>query len=293
MGYSTRYHATSLAAVFLALAIGILIGVGFGGDVLNSTKKDLEKSLTGDLEAARSHADELATQLDRSNEFAQRVYPVLVGHRLAGRRIGVVGLGALPNGISSDIEGALAPTGGKLTEVAVLREPPDAPGLAGDLQATRFAKIRQDPGLIEALGKSIGRQFVIGGPLLQKLRSRVLSRASGRFGGLDGLIVVRDQPANMSPHAKSQTDRIEAGILEGGVAAGIPVVGVETTDAATSSIPFFNGRATASVDDLDRASGQVAMVFSLLGAEGNFGEKDSADRLLPDLLAPSPRTPGG
>ena len=293
MGYSIRYHAASLAAVFLALAIGILIGVGFGGDVLNNTKKDLEKSLTGDLEAARSHADDLATQLDRSNEFAQRVYPVLVGHRLAGKRIGVVGLGALPNGVSSDIEAALAPTGGNLTEVAVVREPPDVPGVAQDLQATRFAKIRQDPGLIEALGKGLGRQFVIGGPLLQRLRSKVLSRASGRFGGLDGLIVVRDQPANMSPHSQSQTDRIEAGILEGANRAGVPAVGVETTDAATSSVPFFSGRATASVDDLDQTSGQVAMVFSLLGAEGNFGEKDTADRPLPDLLAPSPRPAGG
>ena len=28
------------------------------------------------------------------------------------------------------------------------------------------------------------------------------------------------------------------------------------------------------------------MVFALLGAEGSFGVKGSADRLLPDLLAP-------
>ncbi len=30
------------------------------------------------------------------------------------------------------------------------------------------------------------------------------------------------------------------------------------------------------------------MVFALLGAEGSFGVKDTADRLLPDLLAPAP-----
>ena len=35
MGYSARYHAISLVAVFLALAIGILIGAEFGGDALN------------------------------------------------------------------------------------------------------------------------------------------------------------------------------------------------------------------------------------------------------------------
>ena len=41
----------------------------------------------------------------------------------------------------------------------------------------------------------------------------------------------------------------------------------------------------------DVVSGQVAMVFALLGAEGSFGVKDTADRLLPDLLTPSPGLP--
>jgi len=109
MGYSSRYHAASLAAVFLALAIGILIGVGFGDNVLSNTKKNLEASLTGDLEAARSHSDQLAGQLSRSDEFAQRVYPVLVRGELRGRRIGVVALGGLPNDLSTDLEDRLPP----------------------------------------------------------------------------------------------------------------------------------------------------------------------------------------
>ena len=34
-------------------------------------------------------------------------------------------------------------------------------------------------------------------------------------------------------------------------------------------------------------AGQVASIFGLLGAEGSFGVKGSADRLLPDLLPPA------
>jgi hypothetical protein len=289
MGYSARYHAASLAAVFLALAVGILIGVGFGGDVLNSTKKDLEASLRGDLNDARGRADDLAAELNKSNEFGERVYPSLVGERLAGQRIGVLGLGGLPKGISSNIESAIEPSGGKLGAVAVLAEPPDIPGVAGDLQKTRLAKIRQDPDLIDALGKAVGRQLVLGGPLLNKLRSQLFSRASGRFGNLDGLIVVRDQPANLNQHYQDQTDRLESGMLEGAVRTGAPAVGVEQTSTDPSSIGFFSGLTTASVDNIDNVSGQVAMIFGLLGADGDFGEKGSADRLLPDLLAPSPR----
>ena len=53
MGYSARYHAASLVAVFLALAIGILIGAEFGGDALTSTRKNLEESLVDNLQDAR------------------------------------------------------------------------------------------------------------------------------------------------------------------------------------------------------------------------------------------------
>jgi len=293
MGYSARYHAASLAAVFLALAIGILIGVGFGGDLLKGAKKDLEASLKGDLNAARSRSADLASQLNRSDEFGQRVYPSLVGDRLAGKRIGVLGLGGLPQGISGNVEDALAPTGAKLSAVAVLREPPDVPGIAAEIGPTRFARIRQDPALLDAFTRILGRQLINGGALLTKLRPQLFSRASGRLGALDGLIVVRDQPANLTPHEQAQTAQLEGGMLAGAVRAGAPAVGVEQTTTDPSSTGFFADSGSASVDDVDDVSGQVAMVFALLGAEGQFGVKEGADRLLPDLLAPSPRRASG
>ena len=121
MGYSARYHATSLVAVFLALAIGILIGAEFGGDALTNTRKNLERSLTGNLQDERERADELNGKLARSDEFAGRVYPALVRERLAGKRIGVVALGDLPGETSAAIEEALGPTGAHLVGIGVVR----------------------------------------------------------------------------------------------------------------------------------------------------------------------------
>ena len=87
MGYSARYHATSLIAVFIALAIGILVGAEFGGDALTNTRRDLEHSLVGNLQDARSRADELNADLNRSDEFAERVYPALTRERLEGQAV--------------------------------------------------------------------------------------------------------------------------------------------------------------------------------------------------------------
>jgi hypothetical protein len=286
MGYSARYHAVSLVAVFIALAIGILIGAEFGGDTLSSTRKNLEESLVENLQDARDRNDELGGELNRSEEFAERVYPALVRDRLDGRQIGLVAIGELPDGITDSLEEALAPTGGRLVGVGVVREPLDMQGLAGDLSKTRFADIARNPDSQSAFGTGIGRQLVVGGNLLESVRGHLFSRASGNFGAIDGVIVVRNPPEEMGPKRTAIADRLEAGLVGGIVATKAPAVGVEESDSEDSSISFFQGNALSSVDDVDLAAGRLATVYALLGAEGSFGVKGSADQLLPDLLAP-------
>jgi copper transport outer membrane protein MctB len=291
MGYSARYHASSLIAVFLALAIGILVGAEFGGDALNSTRKNLEQSLTGNLQDARERVDELNGQLGHADEFASRVYPALVRGRLAGRRIGVLALGGLPGGTVTAIEDTLGPTGARLVGIGVVREPVDLHGLAGDLAKTRFADLRRDPEALTAFGAGVGRQLIRGGTLLERVRGQLFSRASGNFGGLDGVIVVRQAPEEMGSVQRANASALEAALMSGLTGTRTLTVGVETSTTEPSSVSFFNGNDLASVDDVETAAGQVATVFALLGAEGSFGVKGSADRLLPDLLPPASTHP--
>jgi hypothetical protein len=290
MGYSARYHATSLIAVFLALAIGIVIGATLGGDTIDDTRRNLERSLTGNLEDAQERADELSGELARAEEFGSRVYPVLVRGRLRGQRIAVLALGGLPGDVADAVEEALEPSGAHLVGVGVVREPADLQALAGDLDETRFADVARNPETQSAFGVGVGRQLVLGGNLLERVRSRLFSRASGNFGGLDAVIVVRDQPQEMGPVQRGAAGRLESGLVEGIVATRAPAVGVESTGADPSSVSFFQGADIASVDDVDLAAGKLATIFALLGAEGSFGVKGSADSLLPDLLAPRRET---
>ena len=291
MGYSARYHAVSLIAVFLALAIGILIGAEFGGDALTNTRKNLEQSLTGNLQDARERSDELNGKLARSNEFAGRVYPALVRERLAGKRIGVIALGDLPGDTSSAIEEALGPTGAHLVGIGVVREPVDLSGLGSVLSKTRFANIRRNEETLAEFGTGTGRQLVRGGTLLDRVRSHLFSRASGNFGGLDGVIVVRQTPEEMGAVQRAKASNLESELMTGMTGTRAPVVGVETSTAEPSSVSFFAGNDLSSVDDVETPAGKVATVFALLGAEGSFGIKGSADRLLPDLLPPAESPP--
>ncbi len=92
----------------------------------------------------------------------------------------------------------------------------------------------------------------------------------------------------MGPVQRATATTLESGLLSGIVATRTPATGVESSTADPSSISFFQGNDLSSVDDVEATAGKLALVFTMLGAEGSFGAKASADRLLPDLLTQGP-----
>ena len=280
----------SLIAVFLALAIGILIGAEFGGDTLNSTRRNLEHSLTGNLQDARERADQVSGELGRGERVRRPRLPGAGPQSARGPADRAAGLRRPAGGHLRLDRGRLGPTGGRLVGVGVVREPVDLHALAGDLSKTRFADIAENSDTLTAFGVGLGRQIVLNGTLLEQVRGHLFSRASGNFGGLDGVIVVRDQPEEMGPVQRGSAGDLESGMMSGIVATRAPAVGVETSTSESSSVSFFQANDISSVDDVDLVAGRLATVFALLGAEGSFGVKSSADRLLPDLLAPNSAT---
>ena len=291
MGYSARYHAASLAAVFLALAIGILIGVGLGDNVVRGARGDLESSLKSDLANARGQVEDLQGQLNQGRDFDQQIYPALVGGLLRGDRVAVVALGGLPDAMKGDIDavvGSDSPTGAQLGEFAVIGEPPDVRSLAAAFPPqSRLRAAPRDPDDLSALGRRAGRALVTGGPPFDRIRDPLLARISGRPGGIDGVIVVRQQPSDLGPQKAADTGALEDGILAGLESTGVPVAGVERSDADSSSIGYFEAQdVPATVDSIDLVSGRVALAYALAGVHGHYGVKSTADSLLPELGRP-------
>jgi hypothetical protein len=295
MGYSARYHAASLAAIFVALAIGILIGVGFGSDLVNGTADDLEKSLHASIDDKNAQIEDLESQLSDERKFSTAVAPAIVENRLRGSQIAVVAFGALDDALTDDIRAALEPSGATLREIAVVREPPDEGAIEGVLPRHR-QESREDH--LTRAATLTGQALVRGSAGFDALRSALFSRYSGDPGGLDGVVIVRAQPDDMEDRDQDDSNAIEDGMIDGMQnpfgdipgAAEVRLVGAERSDTDPSSIGFFQDHGAASVDDVDDLSGKVALVYVLDGAEGEFGTKDTADALLPDLLAPATGT---
>jgi hypothetical protein len=116
--FDLRYHVASLAAVFLALVIGILVGVGISdrGLVDKAQRGLLEQRiarLRSDLSDARKHADDLAAQQRATQAFVSETYPELMANRLRGKNIALVFLGPADATVRASLEQALADAGAK------------------------------------------------------------------------------------------------------------------------------------------------------------------------------------
>jgi copper transport outer membrane protein MctB len=276
--FDFRYHALSLVAVFLALMIGLLLGVAIGDQgLVSSAEKNVRASLRSDVRKANARSAELRRELRERAEFEDALYPLLVEDRLFGRRIGLVGLGDLPNSTIREVRKALEGTGGRLGGVAVISEPPPEAAAA----AVKGAGDPPDSGDYGRLGRELGVALVRGGRAARRFRRSVLSSFSGRLDGLDGVVVFH------APREAEGEDAANTGAFEDGLVSGLTaddraqVAGVEETETEPSQIPWYKDRRLPSIDNVDTLPGKAALVFVLLGADGAYGGKDTAQALLP------------
>jgi hypothetical protein len=82
-----RYHLVSLVAVFLAVALGIVIGTTQLNDPILTDIRGQVSSLEQDKRALEDQTQQLQAQLDTSNTFAEAVAPALVHGTLSGRGV--------------------------------------------------------------------------------------------------------------------------------------------------------------------------------------------------------------
>jgi hypothetical protein len=279
--FDFRYHALSLAAVFIALVVGLLLGVAIGDkELVSSARSDLRNSIRSDVRKADNARDQAQASLKEQQQFASAIYPIVTGHQLRGRRIGLVLLGD-DDGAPDLVRKALEPTGADLSLVAVVREDVDLKALATHAQGTRYARIAQDPALLGDLGKRAGIQMVLGGKLVGQLRTTLLQSLSGAFGNLDGVIVLRSSDKPADHDAAQQLATLQDGIARGLVQTGVKVVGIERRGNDPSNVGWFRDRDLSSVNNVDETAGATALVFVLAGAQGAYGRGDGAQALLP------------
>lgn len=302
-----RYHLASLAAVFVAIAVGIVIGVAIasGGGVDDATKALQEsqiRALNDELEAVRERAGRSEEEEQAMRELVERAYPALVAGRLADRAVAIVFLGPIDAGVRPAVERTLVDAGAEAPlRVVALDLPVDLEAvdelLLGDPALAPYAGLAN----VDALGAALARELVAGGetPFLDTLAPVLVVERSGALSEpADAVVVARswvpeetDDPVEEG--RQNQNEALVYAALRGLEAQAMPVVGAETSDADPSAIGLYRRLGLASVDHVDTITGRVALAVLLAGGEGgHYGTKPTAEAALPPVPPVAPSADG-
>src|SRR4029077_11515092 len=116
--FDYRYHALSPAAVLLALAVGVVIGVAIGdSNLVSSAKSGIVHDLEAEVAGVHRDATALQAKLASEEAFVGALYPIAVNGLLSGRSIGLLFLGGPSNRVDDLVRGAITQAGGDLTTV--------------------------------------------------------------------------------------------------------------------------------------------------------------------------------
>jgi hypothetical protein len=305
--FDFRYHLVSLAAVFIALAVGILLGAAISGklgDAENALMKDRAKSMSEQLTQERARSDIIERRSEAAEELLTDAYPALMANRLEGKGFAVLFLGPVDGTVRSALERALADAdAGSPVRLVALDTPVDPQELDSALQEdellARYAEGGDDFG---ALGEALGGDLIEGDgtPLWTALSSRLIEERSGTTSiPVDGAIVVQtwhepDSQGDADQQSRTRaTESLFEGLMRGLESTSLPVVGVQTT-GAEGDLALFRQQGVSSVDDVDTLAGRLALALLLQGAQpGHYGVKDSATDGVAPPIEPVTTTTGG
>jgi len=278
-----RYHVASLSAVFLALIVGILVGVGISGRgfVDKSERRNFENRiavLQSRVERLGAQKTLLIQQGRADEAFAQQTYPALMHRRLEGRRVALIVLGA--SGAVGDVQQALADAGAATALYRVVKTPISATAVRNALAgAAGFHRL-------DNVGHELGQEWLTGGvtPISDTVSPVIVQEQRGApRKPLDAAVVVQS-----AVPVDAATQQFVTGLLGGLSAGALPVVGAERTTALPSLVRPWRTTGISTVDDVDTPSGKLALALLLGGAPGgSFGVKPTAEAPLP-RIEPAP-----
>lgn len=305
-----RYHIVSIAAVFLALALGLVLGStsGFQSSAISDLDSKYSK-LRGTNNSLRDSLDRERRLLSKNDQLVAAVTPALVAGSLAGEQVLVVSApdasGSLRDGVEKTIALAGGKVAGEVSLASALFDQDSAAVLAGlvdrlapDVPAEGSALARASAALAGAL--VVGDASRAGVDLSSSATSVIAGFRAAN------LIAVSDQIARASlvvviaAAPKDKPDASAVGLVQVALALardsrGCVLVGDEGIGAlSTGSIHALRADNVASnevstVDDGSTAAGRLRAIEALVaerrGVVGHYGVGDGADEV---VATPSP-----
>jgi Copper transport outer membrane protein, MctB len=260
-----RYHLVSIVAVFLALAIGIVLGStelqGPAYNLLNQTTAKLQN----EYNQASSERDAAQQQADLGQNYAQAVEPVVLHNLLAGQRLLIVTEPGAPASVVTAISNAATQDAGATVtgQIALQSKFFDNSDTTLDALNQINLAMSQADGIVLNTGTTYQQQAV------QVIASEILARAPASPGTGTAAQQPGAQPST-SPSAAQQP---------GAQPSTSPSAGSQQETTAQTMLSAYANEGFLTISGQPAASATLALIVTPQTAPAD-GSADPLDQLL-------------
>jgi Copper transport outer membrane protein, MctB len=306
-----RYHVVSLTAVFLALAIGLVVGTAaLNGPVADSLKNTVT-ALRKDNQQLRDAVGSLQDEVNREEDFAAEAAPILLDGKLTGRRILIV---TMPrgqehaDGVIEMLQMAGATVTGRidvqdkfvnpdsnndLLGLAARSAQPSVPaaGLPGNSNGAETCSAQLASALLDRPGSANEATEADRRAVLSAYSTNGFIVVDDRVTGPADTVVVVSGPAHVDGDSAAKDRAVVTVATQFDKAAPLVVAGSGAGDgnvvAAVRADPAL-AKTISTVDNANTSQGQVVTALATieqvrLGQVGQYGLGAGATSLLPKL----------
>ncbi|MFN2519175.1 MAG: copper transporter [Jatrophihabitantaceae bacterium] len=299
---SFRYHLVSIVAVFLALALGIVVGTtALNGPITTDLRKQVN-TLKSDRTMLANQVKALQRQVSDAGQFASSFGAQLVHGTLAKQSVLLIGLPGARSSVEDGITRQIEAAGGKVSGHLELRDEYVDPRRSSDITSLVTSGVHPIgltlPEVSDA-GQLAGAllAFVLLGKGQRTDLSQVLSGFSELHMISDAgkdivpsmtVVVVGSGPLATANYAAAAELALVTALERAG---GHVVVAGDIGSASQAGIvagvrgPSGDKATVSTVDNADTAIGQVSTVLALAdivkSTVGHYGTATTADALFP------------
>ncbi|HKC30080.1 MAG TPA: copper transporter [Jatrophihabitans sp.] len=299
---SFRYHLVSIVAVFLALALGIVVGT----TALNGP---ITKDLRNQVNDAKKQRDNLAEQVkllqgqvDDAGQFASTYGTQLVADTLTGKDVVEIDLPGTTSNMQDGLVQQVNAAGGKISGRVTIEKAYLDPSRGSGINSLATGPVHP----IGWSAPETSNADQVGGSLLAYvlLGHGQNTDVTQVLGGFAALHMVTSETTNITPSttvvvltrgglpARDYAGTAELSLVAAlSNAGGHVVIGGDGASARNDGLVALvraskeQRAAVSTVDDADSSFGQVSAVLALGGATkglvGHYGTDQSADALFP------------
>ena len=295
-----RFHLVSLVAVFLALALGVVVGSTLVDRAIVDGLRDRIDEVEANADETAARNAELVREIELAKDYAKATLPHLVAGRLRDVNVSVVALRGVNDGAVRDVTDTLRAAGAAVPGVLWL-EPAFAstePKTQAKLAQAVTDPYRRGDELRQAALEALGRRLALGplaptsaAPPLEGAQDLLVSLGEARFvafeqmGGDD--VDLATWPAGPTrlvvidgTESKMPADVATLPLVRGAVQAGTPAAVAEVFNASEAAKDDQKksargdvvgvvrrdgdlGPKVATVDDVEEPPGRAALAFAV------------------------------